>query len=465
MCSAQFLEFADLEDHFDSMHPNPTQIVPRVDYDSSSNSSMEATLERNFSLDLSPMSVGNKSLSTSEVFREQEQSIESPLALSHSEDGIIESTCDDTSFDGEIKSSASSNDETFVRQVSFDLHLAPDENFSQSLAAQCQIQSDYLSVSESSSINSSDIDDAPSDIDASDPGVSIHAAEEELMILIRTNNLSPEFFEKITSWAKKYSDKGYNFKLRHYKTIMKHLKIKYGKQAGGEPVQSSFTVENFPPTHIYRNQFIEHARRIFSDSNLMDGALMKYEDKDRTYSELNTARWWKNCEMFVAERMEPGCKSLPPNHYIAPVILFDDSTLLDNIGRLTAHPVLCSFGNICGKKRRSHTAWFLLGFIPPYPKTAEEKCKDTNKMASKQNHNIYYHRCLEHLLSDFKKITDNVNGEAMYVHGYGNVFIHFELSYIIGDTMGQDPMCGKNGWLWNKHRQTCKRLQCKHRKR
>ena len=444
ICSLTFIEFASLEDHFDSMHPDPTQIVPRIDGESSSNSSMEATLEPNFSLDLSPMSIGNRFLSTSEIFREQEQMIDSPLAFSHSEDGILESTCDHASLDGDFKSLASSNDEPLVRQVSFDFQLAPNQNFSQSLAAECQIPSDNLSVSENSSINSLEINEAPPDIDSPDPVVSIHSAEEELMILIRTNNLSPELFEKISSWAKEHSDKGYNFNLRHYKTIMKHLKIKYGKEAGGEPVQSSFTIENFPPTHIYRNQFIEHARRIFSDSKLMDGALMKYEDNDLIYSELNTATWWKNCEIFIAERMEPGCKSLPPNHYIAPVILFDDSTLLDNIGRLTAHPVLCSFGNICGKKRRSHTAWFLLGFIPPYPKTAEEKCKDTNKMASKQDHNIYYHRCLEHLFTDFKKITDNVNGEAMYVHGYGNVFIHFELSYIIGDTMGQDPMCGKN---------------------
>jgi len=65
--------------------------------------------------------------------------------------------------------------------------------------------------------------------------------------------------------------------------------------------------------------------------------------------------------------------TLPDDHYIAPVILFDDSTLLDTLGRLTAHPILVSLGNICGRKRHSHTAWFLLGLIPPYPKTSEER--------------------------------------------------------------------------------------------
>ena len=406
-----------------------------------------------------------KSCNTSEVFREHEQQERwmnmSPPSILHVAPGdpnrmsesspptFLQTTpSQHLSPDSDPESFDSTNEDVahhaLLRQISFDYQLAPNQNVIQSLSLQSLNQIDYVSASEDSSINCEDSYEVPQDIIDHDPKSKIHPAEEELMILIRTNNLSPEFYEKISSWAKKYSDEGYKFKGRHYKTTMKHLMKMYGKEAGGETLHSTFVIENFPPIHVYRNQFLDHARRLFADAKLMEGALMKHNGERKVYSELNTGSWWKGCEESIAERIEPGCKTLPPNHYIAPVILFDDSTLLDNIGRLTAHPVLVSLGNICGKNRRSHTAWFLLGFIPPYPKTAEEQNKDKNVTATKQDHNIYYHRCLEHLLQDFKELTLNVNGVPMDVHGYGRVIIHFELSYIIGDTVGQDPMCGKN---------------------
>lgn len=125
-----------------------------------------------------------------------------------------------------------------------------------------------------------------------------------------------------------------------------------------------------------------------------------------------------------------------PNHILCPVILFDDSTQCDNIGRLKAQPVLCSIGNICGKIRRSADAWFLLGMIPPYPKTSDEKSKEPHTV-----HLKYYHECLSQILSEFKELHDREEGVEMNVHKLGNVTVHFELSFIIGDTKGHEDMC------------------------
>ena len=317
----------------------------------------------------------------------------------------------------------------------FALHLAPNHNMLQYVVA----QDDEYSLSSRS-------DDSEYDgYLTEEENYDVHTAEEDLMILIRKNNISPEMYGSIMSWAKGYCSSGYNFHSPHYKTVMSRLLDRYGENAGGLALHSSFTIENFPPTHIYRNQFMKHALIKYGDSNLMEGGLYRYNGESDVFSELNTGNWWKNAEINIAERM--GIKSgiLPKNHYIAPVILFDDSTLLDNLGRLTAHPILVSFGNICGVKRRSHTAWFLLGLIPPYPKTSEERERDSNKKATRHNYNLYYHNCLRVLLQDFALEAEKIDGTNVHVCGMGEVFLHFELCFIIGDTVGQDPMCGKLG--------------------
>ena len=149
---------------------------------------------------------------------------------------------------------------------------------------------------------------------------------------------------------------------------------------------------------------------------------------------MNTAKWWHDTELhnpsFCVE-----------DHYLAPVILFDDATQCDALGRLKAHPILMSFGNINGMKWHSHSAWFMLGIIPPYPKTSQEWQADSQNVDSKGDYLKYYHKCLKSILQDFTSVSMNPDGIKMYVYGKGEVTLHFELAFVIGDTEGQDRMC------------------------
>jgi hypothetical protein len=123
------------------------------------------------------------------------------------------------------------------------------------------------------------------------------------------------------------------------------------------------------------------------------------------------------------------------------VILFIDSTLADQIGQLKVEPVLCSIGNICGDKRRLTTSWFILGFIPPYPKSSIEVAADHFKVESKHNQIEYYHQCLRSILQDLLGVDNNEHGHELYVAGYGMIRAHFKLSLVIGDTEGHDKVC------------------------
>jgi hypothetical protein len=53
-----------------------------------------------------------------------------------------------------------------------------------------------------------------------------------------------------------------------------------------------------------------------------------------------------------------GTAKPPGLHFILPIILFDDSTLCDNIGRLLAQPILCTIGTICDDLRRQYFGGF-----------------------------------------------------------------------------------------------------------
>jgi hypothetical protein len=105
----------------------------------------------------------------------------------------------------------------------------------------------------------------------------------------------------------------------------------------------------------------------------MDGSLWDYHPQqvdpvtgERVYTEINTGDFWKLGTEYVLR-----CTEISDTDKNSPLFchvhLFIDATLADRMGCLKVEPVHCLFGNICGKKRQNASAWFILGFIPPYP--------------------------------------------------------------------------------------------------
>ena len=283
----------------------------------------------------------------------------------------------------------------------------------------------------------------------------LHPAEEELFILLTENNLPPKFFDLIMRWAHAALASGYKFESPHRSTCLKRMMKAYAPYVGSPPKKDTIHVNNLAPIHIYRLSFEDHARRVYSDPHLMEDSLWSYNFSTETYGELNTGLRWKEAEQFVASRM--GEQRLPRGHYLAPVLLFDDETMTDGVGRLKARPLACSFGNINFSRRRNESAWFLLSVIPPFPKTSVEKASDRKKDTKKElQYLTHYHKCLEIVTAELHEVCSRINGTEFYVHGKGAVFLHFELFMIIGDTDGHDAMCCHYGGYSSNLQRMCR---------
>ena len=278
----------------------------------------------------------------------------------------------------------------------------------------------------------------------------VHPVEEELMSILVSNHLPKSMYSTFMNWARYASNvyPDYTFDGPIYETVLRRMKEYYNITAGGPPLSEIIPVgPNHPPVHVYRFDFLSQARRIFRNKSLMAGSLWHFKRVtnaagERVYSELNTADFWESADAYVTERV----KCLPRErrdlpHLIAPVTLFVDGTLCDKVGRLTAEPVLASVGNVPGEMRRSPLAWFLLGFIPPYPKTPKERAYDRDHVATEHQYTQYYHSCLKSVLQDLLKLDNYSGGTKVYVVNRGYVYLHFKVAMIIGDTEGHDKLC------------------------
>jgi hypothetical protein len=142
--------------------------------------------------------------------------------------------------------------------------------------------------------------------------------------------------------------------------------------------------------HVYCFDFLKQAQRLYLNKDVMNDSLCEYDPKvndtgERLYSEMNTGDFWKLGVDYVSQRARLSTADQFLPHRFCPVILFIDSTLADRIGQLKVEPVLCSFGNICGKKQRLASSWSILGFIPPYPKSSIEVHADHSKVDSQHD--------------------------------------------------------------------------------
>ena len=159
---------------------------------------------------------------------------------------------------------------------------------------------------------------------------------------------------------------------------------------------------------------------------------------------MNSGDFWKLGKEYVEKQvndLDPSLRGDGLPHYLCPMILFINSTLVDHIGQLKVAPVLCSIGNICGSKRSAALSWFILGFIPPNPKSSQELQADSKLQGSKHAHSHYYHSCVKSIVHDLLSVDKNVLGHKMFIHGCGYMHLHFKLSLIIGDTKGHNKLC------------------------
>ena len=270
----------------------------------------------------------------------------------------------------------------------------------------------------------------------------IHHSMKDLYIMASKHKLKKSILEDISNWYDRARKQNYNHNqhFRTYNTVRNHLSNEYRSKIGDLPIQHNFSLMGLGTTVVYAFDILQQVKRLFMDSYLLQEGLWRYNKSDE-YEDFNTGSYWRDAETMKAKQM--GLDFLPMNHFLCPIILFDDSTVMDNIGRMNAQPILVTIGNINVSKRKEHQAWFLLGYIPPYPKSPEEAKKVRNSLKTKYNKDEFYHKCLEVLLAQLESLSKEQNGVSVYCkHVSRNINIHFDLAMIIGDTKGQDAMCG-----------------------
>jgi Plavaka transposase len=293
----------------------------------------------------------------------------------------------------------------------------------------------------------------------------LHPAEEELVIIMRKNNLPISLYKELIDWAHQVSSSNYKFSSPTYKTALDWMKKKYLLEAETAPICSTVEVEGetFPPMHVYHFSVLHHVKRLVQSKELLEGALWRFKPKfcpdsnERAYEQLNSGEWWELAERKMDHDLNLFGTAKPPGlHFvILPLILFDDSTLCDNIGHLLAQPILCTIGNICDDLRHQVQSWFILGMVLPYPKSSKERESDQSKKLTQEMYIKFYHNCLSAILMEVKELSSRKEGVRINVPHLGVVNFHFHLCLIIGDTKkGHDDMCGH----YNSHSSNISRM-------
>lgn len=195
---------------------------------------------------------------------------------------------------------------------------------------------------------------------------------EDLVIILHKNKLAPRLYaDLMTGGRRGHILKGFDFTAPTYRTVKARMLERYDVNACGEPMVEHVTVPGYSkPIPVHRLEFMSQVRKLFADPTLMEGSLWEYDRFSNSYGELNTGEWFKRAEEDMRKTVNDNLnKDVHCRHYVCPVILFDDSANADALGRLVVQPIIASISNICGDIQATLDPWFLLGMIPPYPKS------------------------------------------------------------------------------------------------
>jgi hypothetical protein len=275
------------------------------------------------------------------------------------------------------------------------------------------------------------------------PATDLSPWEEKLLILITDNSISLTVYDAIMQWASAAAKDKYEFNGPSVTTVLKKMTDRYKSFVGDRQTKTVLTMgDTSEAVNIYKFDAKQQIQRLLLDETLMSDALWKgaysvdsTNEEEIVYGELNTGSWWNETERRMSAKLQV------ENHYLCPLIFFIDGTHADEKGRLEVEPVLLTLGNMRSSKRRTDKAQILLGFVPTYPRCSEERARDRRFRNTKPKYLTYYHRCLEIILSDVKKLCEEDNGVLMDVVGLGKVHLHFEVAMFLGDTKGQDMLC------------------------
>ena len=252
---------------------------------------------------------------------------------------------------------------------------------------------------------------------------NVSRTEVKLLDLLEEYNVPHSLYDKLMNWAAEGVSENFNFAdACSRKQLLSRLHRHYSDE---EDVTMCTYLHNGlnPELPVYHFSFKYNIQRLLKDEFLMKESLWSF-NHDSGYGELNSGSWWNHAENeYLRDKLERNNID-STNHYICPIIVFDDKTHVTDKGTITAQPVLISIGNINMEKRKSANAWFLQGLIPTNPLSPAEQ-KEYNKGTGCRTTKLKnYHESLRIILSElFAMQRADLYGEGhmFYVAGVGDV--------------------------------------------
>ena len=126
--------------------------------------------------------------------------------------------------------------------------------------------------------------------------------------------------------------------------------------------------------------------------------------QEKIFLEVTSGNWYQRTYDYMLVKHRSNHTATPP--LLVALVLGQDGTLCDKLGRVSSEPILISVANIAYSKRKQHHAWFCIGNIPSYPKTQLESQKDSNKVSSKELSGEFYHNSIEFILEELIQIEN-----------------------------------------------------------
>ena len=185
---------------------------------------------------------------------------------------------------------------------------------------------------------------------------------------------------------------------------------------------------------------------VYDPSITKDVSNLLYNDKDYLFphnqhgygvDDIHTGIWYKETHknMILDANKEILC----------PIILFIDGVAIDSIGRMSLEPISFTLGWLSKKARNMKGSWRVLGYIPDVEKTLNIDYKSefgTNKNVIKK---IHYHQMIDSILSGLRQVQRNggIEMELPFKQNNRKFIVKFPISFVIGDTIGNDKLCSR----------------------
>lgn len=305
----------------------------------------------------------------------------------------------------------------------------------------------------------------------------------KLLKLLNDYGVCPNVFDIIMDWVQEFFIVKETVvppqKFMKRDAIMKTIKKTYEKFSVGSIETKRLEVDNFS-CFVHRCSFLKNIYHLLNNRYLMEDAQWTPIEKtflnhqnnteEKVYTEVTSGHWYRRTYNKMIAQYMTNDTPYPP--MLVALVLGQDATLCDKLGRVSSEPILVSVANIAYNKRKRHDAWFCMGFIPSYPKTQLETQKDSNRVSTKELSNEFYHTSIGFILEELIRVQKN-NGIVMMVNVNGEVVkrtCYFEVAFSVGDASGNNKLCGHyvnfSGNILRKQRECnvshmkCDNLEC-----